>query len=362
MSETIKKRIGELFEPINGNSKYTKAYCQNNPGEYIVYTGTTIGIFGKINKADYTTPQLTFTTDGENAGTIEYITDKGFCVGGHRTVLKPLVENIDLLYFKYILQPLFYQNVKKGDVPSLHFSRIKNLRIQIPALPDGSLNLEKQKELAQKYKDIEDKKKKLLDKIEFIKNNKIIFDENDDIEYVNINLNDAIIHQNGKATYTKEWCQEHSGNIPLYSANNSRPIATMDKADYDGKFLTYSKNGCAGYITILNGKFSVNGDRCVMTLNKEYKNIDLLYLKYYLEPIFRANIKGRIGINGKNEYTKLNSTMIKKLNIQVPIPIDDNGKYDLKKQQELAQKYATIETIKQNLYSQVKELVSITIN
>ena len=68
-----------------------------------------------------------------------------------------------------------------------------------------------------------------------------------------------------------------------------------------------------------------------------------------------------MGINGKNEYTKLNSTMIRQLNIQIPIPIKDNGEYDLEKQEELAQKCATIESIKQNLYSQIQKLISTTV-
>lgn len=102
MPKTITKKISELFKPENGNPKYTKSYCKEHTGDFIVYTGTTIGIFAKVDFADYTKPNLTFTTDGEKAGTIEYITDTGYCIGGHRTVLKPIVENIDLLYFKFI--------------------------------------------------------------------------------------------------------------------------------------------------------------------------------------------------------------------------------------------------------------------
>lgn len=53
--------------------------------------------------------------------------------------------------------------------------------------------------------------------------------------------------------------------------------------------------------------------------------------------------------------------MIKKLNITVPIPINSNGEYDLEMQKELARKYATIETIKDNIYKQIKELTDIVI-
>ncbi len=68
-----------------------------------------------------------------------------------------------------------------------------------------------------------------------------------------------------------------------------------------------------------------------------------------------------MGINGKNEYTKLNSTMIKKLNIEIPIPIKENGMYDIEKQKEIAQKIATIESIKQDLCNKVVELTNISV-
>lgn len=361
MSQTINKKLCELFEPENGKSLYTKTYCREHPGPYIVYTGTTIGVFGSIDKADYTCPHLTFTTDGENAGTIEYIKDDGYCIGGHRTILKPIVDGLDLLYFKYVMQPVFFCNVKRGDVPSLHFSHIKDLEIAVPILSDGSFDIEAQKTFALKCRDIEEKKKLLLDKIKSLQECKIVFTSDPTATYTKINLNDIVTQKNGKASYTKEYCQQHTGNIPVYSANNSGPIAYMNIADYNGTYLTYSKNGCAGYITIIDGKFSVNGDRCVMTLNQGYEDIDLGYLKYYLQPIFRTNIKGRMGINGKNEYTKLNSTMIKALNIQVPIPIKADGSFDIEKQRELANKQAKTESIKRDLCTSVYNLLDITV-
>lgn len=360
MPKIIEKKIDELFDAVNGNSKYTKSYCREHAGQFVVYTGTTIGVFGKLDKADYVTPNLTFTTDGENAGTIEYITDVGYCIGGHRTILRPIVDKLNLLYFKFVLQPIFYNKVKRGDVPSLHFNQIKHIKIGIPANSDGSFDLKAQEELALKYQDIENKKRLLIEKIEYLKNSRIIFN-NLRFNFVEVSLNTLVTHHNGNSNYTKEFCREHAGIFPVFSANNNAPIGYIDKADYNGEFLTYSKNGCAGYISIMNGLFSINGDRCVLKLNNEYKGIDISYLKYYLEPIFRANIKGRIGVNGKNEYTKLNSTMIKKLDITIPIPIKADGSFDLEKQQELAQKYATIDSIKEELYNKIQNLTKVVV-
>lgn len=99
-----------------------------------------------------------------------------------------------------------------------------------------------------------------------------------------------------------------------------------------------------------------------MSINDEYAGkVDLLYLKYYLEPIFRKNKKGRLGAFGKNEFTKLNSTMIKKLNITVPIPLTADGSYDLEKQQEIATRYKQIDEIKQGLINKIIHLTSINV-
>ena len=67
MSDIVFKKVplDKLFTSKRGNSKYTKKYCNENPGEYEVYTGTTIGSFGKIATYDYEGQNLTYTTDGE---------------------------------------------------------------------------------------------------------------------------------------------------------------------------------------------------------------------------------------------------------------------------------------------------------
>ncbi|MBQ5995544.1 MAG: restriction endonuclease subunit S [Clostridia bacterium] len=362
MPKTINVKIGDLFKPINGNSKYTKSYCNDHSGKYVVYTGTTIGVFGKVDHADYTEPNLTFTTDGEKAGTLEYIQDEGYCIGGHRTILKPIKDNLYMVYFKYILQPVFYENVKRGDVPSLHFNRIKNIEIPVPIKEEGIYDINSQKEMAEKHETVYLLKRKLCKKMKELESQNVQLNLENDVPTKELSLNDIIKHHNGNSKYTIEWCNNNIGDIPVYSANNNKPFAYMNSYDYCGRYLTYSKNGCAGFITIIDGKFSINGDRCVISIIDKYKEtICIDYLKWYLEPIFRANKKGRMGINGKNEYTKINSTMIKKLDIKVPFPINNEGDIDFLKQKELANKYATIDYIKNEINSKINELVQIKI-
>lgn len=299
-----------------------------------------------------------------NAGILTYLPKGKYTMNDHAYILfvkDEYKDCIDMLWLSYAMQQesLKYISVSDGNKTWNITRFMREGSVAVP-IYDDIIDLDAQKTLSLRYRDIENKKSLLLSRIERLKKIVINFDDSY-TGFTKIDFNKMVAHHNGNAAYTKEYCQQHKGPIPVFSANNNTPIAYMDSADYSGEFLTYSKNGCAGYITIKKGDFSVNGDRCVITLNDGFENIDLYYLKYYLEPIFRANIKGRMGINGKNEYTKINSTMIKKLNLQIPIPVLPDGSFDIAKQKEIAQKYATIESIKQELYNQVLRLTNIVV-
>ena len=53
--------------------------------------------------------------------------------------------------------------------------------------------------------------------------------------------------------------------------------------------------------------------------------------------------------------------MIKEIKEKVQIPIKADGSFDLDKQKDLAQKYSTIEGIKENIRSQIADLTNITV-
>jgi hypothetical protein len=302
-----------------------------------------------------------------NAGILTYLPKGRYTMNDHAYILfiKPEFNNfIDTFYLSLQLQDesLKFLSTRDGNKNWNITKFMNNARVYIPTSSDGKFDLKSQKDLANIYKKIEDKKDSLLDKCRKLENLTIQLDKESNIEYKDVPLNTIIEHYNGKASYTKQWCKNNKGEFPIYSANNTKPFSFINHFDFNGEYLTYSKNGCAGYISIIKGKFSINGDRCVIKINTNYKNdIDILYLKYYLEPIFRFNKKGRIGDLGKNEFTKLNSNMIKKLNIQVPIPITSDGTFDLEKQKEIANKYRQIDEIKKGLLEKIQKIVSIKI-
>lgn len=189
----------------------------------------------------------------------------------------------------------------------------------------------------------------------------VFLDKEPKVKYKNVPLNDLFEYKNGNATYTKTWCQKHQGAIPLYSANTRGVYQYIDAADFDGEYLSWAKDGLAGYISYHKEKFSITGHRAILIPTIKCKNIDLLYIKYLLEPILRKNAKGRLGLYGKNEYTTLNCTMIRKLNIIIPVPITDDGSYDIEKQKEIADRYRQIDKIKEGLINKINNLISVNV-
>lgn len=179
------------------------------------------------------------------------------------------------------------------------------------------------------------------------------------MSFVEVALLDIFTPQNGKSKYTKRYCEKHSGIYKLYSGNTDGEFSHIDTYDFDGEYLTWAKDGLAGYMMLhKNEKFSITGHRSILVMNEERSDIFLPYIKCILEPIFRNIIKGRIGELGKNEYTTLNPDMIKRANINIPIPVKANGEYDLLEQQRLAGQYELIEEKKARIQDAVDEIIS----
>lgn len=165
--------------------------------------------------------------------------------------------------------------------------------------------------------------------------------------------------ERGKSKYTKSYGNRNNGNYPVYSASNTLPLTFIDTYDYDGTYLTWATNGFAGFIKVIDGQFSVNGDRAVMKLKRE--DVNLHYIRYKLEPILRELAKGRKGDNGKNEFTKVYPSMVEY--IKIDIPIDINEKCDLDIQKNIANRYILIKEIKERIknYKTIVENISVNI-
>lgn len=129
--------------------------------------------------------------------------------------------------------------------------------------------------------------------------------------------------------------------------------------DYEGRYLSWSTNGFAGMLRVLEGRFSINSDRGVLIPKKGRGDLDLDYFKFTLEPIFRQLAKGRKGDNGENEYTKLSPAMLE--HVCVPVPVTLDAMPDLEAQGELAKRYRLLDSIRTQTVDELHEAQTISV-
>lgn len=143
----------------------------------------------------------------------------------------------------------------------------------------------------------------------------------------------------GISKYTKKYGNTNKGEYPVYSASNYDPLTFIETFDFDGEYLTWATNGFAGYIKIISGKFSINADRGL--LKPKDVLINIRYVKHKLEPILRKLAKGRKGEKGEDEFTKVYPSMIE--DIEIPMPINEKGKFDTDAQEDIVEKTLFVE-------------------
>lgn len=349
--------INDLFEYVSGNIGYNKSYCNAHKGDFPVYTATIKVPAGYIDHYEYIGPCLSWTVDGINSGTVEILEGK-FSTGNGRGLLIPKIKGIHLKYLKYILEPVLKEEaLRHGRGGTLHckWSHIRNKSVRLPVLRKGIPDYATQRETAEKYDGIEEQKQVLLAKVKELEEISVVLPQEKTM--MQKKLKEIFVSVvKGKSKYTKTFCRENAGEYPVYSADNEKPLGWMKYYDYAGEYLTISINGIAGNIRILNGCFSANADRVVCVPEE---GIDMKYVKYAAEPVLRRNAKGRRGDFSKNEFTKLTPDMIKEQSI--PLPLREDGTYDMEKQREFADKYEQLEKIKNSLIHRIIELTDIVV-
>lgn len=109
---------------------------------------------------------------------------------------------------------------------------------------------------------------------------------------------------------------------------------------------------------MLKGKFSINADRGLLKPKKE--NINIAYIKNAIEPILRNLAKGRKGEKGQDEFTKVYPSMIE--DVEIKMPINENGQFDLNAQNEVVDKINFVEEIKSNIEDYKLQLRNLSVD
>lgn len=199
---------------------------------------------------------------------------------------------------------------------------IENVAIPFPVSENGTLDLAKQQKTADVYISIRQTKKSLCELRAQLSGVSVVLD-NDEYSTEYLPLPMLFEMSKGFAKYTKKYGNLHSGQYPVYSASSQKPLIHLDTYDYDGRYMTWAKNGFAGTLLILNGRFSINGDRGILLPKDDRTDLDFDYMKFILEPIFREMAKGRRGDNGEGEFTKLYPSILE--DVMIPVPVDHSS-------------------------------------
>lgn len=305
------------------------------------------------NMADLSTPYVLWGIDGDFSFNVM---PKGtpFATTDHCGAIQILHPDINPYYIAYTLEENKHKyGFDRGLRASL--TNMRRIVVSIPVDSTGNFDIAAQESIADSLLGMKQLRNTVAEKRQNIENARIVIeDENYNFKYYPLNmLFDTV---KGLAKYTKKYGNLHSGSYPVYSASSQKPLTYLDTFDYDGRYMTWSTNGFAGTILILDGKFSINGDRGILVPKDGRTDLDFDYMKFTLEPIFREMAKGRKGDNGEDEFTKLYPSMLS--DVMIPVPVDDIGNIDLCAQKEIAQKYLAIQQCQQEVASKLGGLIS----
>jgi len=167
----------------------------------------------------------------------------------------------------------------------------------------------------------------------------------ENLSFQQVRIDDLFDAKLGDPKYTRKYGEQNKGEYPVFAASNHAPLTAIDTYEYDGKYLTWARNGFAGFVKSHNGKFNINYDRGIL-IPKD-PSIDVDYVRVVLEPILRQIAVGRRDHDGKDEFTKIYlSTMQEQ---EIPVPVDEDGNFIISAQQEIVERAGFIADLKKQL-------------
>ncbi|MDR1895185.1 MAG: N-6 DNA methylase [Prevotellaceae bacterium] len=231
--------------------------------------------------------------------------------------------------------------------------RVLKLFIPIPINKDGNFDLDKQNEIAEKYTYIAELNAKISEYKQQIEALNVEIETLSETQSLKIS---AIFNvEKGKSIYTNEFIVKNKGEYPLYSSQttNNGIIGNINIFDYDCEAITWTTDGIyAGTVFLRNGKFSMTTHCGALIRKKENKKISLDYIYSYLKAKLKNHAVGQ-------QNKRVTTGIIK--NVEIPIPVNSKGDFDLSAQKEIAEKYRKIEQIKQSISEELDKISKVKI-
>ncbi len=153
---------------------------------------------------------------------------------------------------------------------------------------------------------------------------------------------------------TKKELFNSKGKIQVYSANVFKPFGYLDESnieDFSCDYLLWSIDGKFEFNVIKKGVKFATTDHCgaIKILNK---NISPAYLLYQLR--LQSHILG---------FDRTLRPSLKQMEkVTIPIPVEDDGNFDIIEQEILSKKYEKLLKIKEILKDEIEDLENINVN
>ena len=237
---------------------------------------------------------------------------------------------------------------------------MQNIYIEIPFDEQGNIDVDKQKEVIEEYEYIAELRKK-------IENYKEQIEElNVEIENIQEKFSKKKIREifnlhikTNNSQFTKAFIDKHKGNVPVYSASKFPNTVdygyvedNLPNIRYFENCLTWNIDGSIGKVHFRQGRFSLSEKVIPLIVQDRYKNLlDLSFLKYVIETEFSGHYFGFDNKAGKGKIQ----------NIEILIPINTIGEFNLAIQQQIAEKYRKIEQIKKGISEELDKILSVEI-
>lgn len=321
----LQEKIGKLFNFIS-ETNITEEYSYLHKGKYPVYSGQTEneGIVSFIDSYKQEGPCITFTTYG-SAGKMFYRNGK-YTIGRNCMGLKPkkkYLDKINLEWFVYMYQGLFYRLTIGETQKSLNKILLKNVIVQIPKLEVQ----ERQLELYKNAKNALDK----INKFRFKANNII---NKSKVSYKNykyeVNIKNLFNIKSGNTGLTKEFMYYNQptntkDSIRVYSgATQERNMMGTISKDakpkgrdlkiFKGPCILVSRKGYAGTMKLIDDDiFTLNDDAYVLKVKNKWKDkLNIRWFIFQYQDLF-YNI-----LTSKSDNATFNKTYAQKQIIKLP--------------------------------------------
>jgi len=171
------------------------------------------------------------------------------------------------------------------------------------------------------------------------------------MKFKEVNFDELFDFPSINAGITEEFIFNNKGEIPVYgSRKDGKPIGYINgnlPLKYFQNCVTWNRNGSVGYTFYRDHLFITSDDHRPLYIKDEYKTrLDIKYLRYMVQKVIFAN-----------GFAWDNKAGVDKMKLlYLPLPIKEDGSFDLKIQQKIAKKYKLVEDGKKQALDYLKTI------